>query len=511
MPSLKRVLAVGLLASSFLLPGLVQAQTTPTVQTFTVSPASFNPNAYPNAYDVSYSLAYGSSASGVTVNADCHTGLTVQGMNDGGGLTSFTCGDIASGGANGTLAYGTQTLTLVFTNSSSQSISEAISLSAYGMNTVTKDVTIPPVAPTLSYISPTSAAAGATINVYGTNFNQSNNGTRIYIDADNGNDTPAYVVLPTIAQDGTSLSFVLPSTIAAGNHTIQVVVLDTTYPYTTAASLTVVGTPNITVTYPSSGMSLNNNGALIASIQWTSSNVGNYRIEIDLINTSGVLVRTLATNLQNNGSYAWSYDSTLPSGTYKVLVSTQSKEGVSDGAAGASGYFTLTTTANAPTVSYLSPTSAPVGSTVYVYGTNFDSATFVGLDGIYGTAIQPSAITVVSPTELSFVVPSSLSIGAHTLAAAEKAGSWPLSSWITLNVVETPQAPTASSNPRPTSQAPAPLTPAPTNGNSSSSMLALQQQLIQLITLLLQLLQQAAAKGLLTSGQLNSVLNTISH
>ncbi len=87
----------------------------------------------------------------------------------------------------------------------------------------------------------------------------------------------------------------------------------------------------------------------------------------------------------------------------------------------------------APTVSYINPTSAGVGATVNVFGTNFDSATFVGLDGAYGTAIQPSSITLISPTQLSFVLPS-LSAGNHTIAVAEKAGPWNLSSSVTLNV-----------------------------------------------------------------------------
>ncbi len=91
--------------------------------------------------------------------------------------------------------------------------------------------------------------------------------------------------------------------------------------------------------------------------------------------------------------------------------------------------------AQAPTVSYINPTSASVGATVYVYGTNFNNATFVGLDGAYGTAIQPSSMTIISPNALSFVVPSSLAVGTHSLGVAEKAGPWNLSSPVTLNVV----------------------------------------------------------------------------
>ncbi len=143
-----KLLAISFFVFSVLaLTSSVSAQTSPTVQNFTVTSTSFNPNAYPNAYDVSYSLNNASSASSVTLNADCHAGLTVQKMNDAGGLAPFICGDIGAGGLNGRFAYGAETLTLVFTNSTSQSISEAITLSAYGMNSVTKYVTVPPAPP----------------------------------------------------------------------------------------------------------------------------------------------------------------------------------------------------------------------------------------------------------------------------------------------------------------------------------------------------------------------------
>jgi hypothetical protein len=165
----------------------------------------------------------------------------------------------------------------------------------------------------------------------------------------------------------------------------------------------------------------------------------------------------------------------------------------------------------APTVSYITPSSAMVGATVTVYGANFDTATFIGFDGAYGTAIQPSSITLISPTELSFAVPSSLGVGAHTLAVAEKAGPWNLSSPVTLNVVASASTPPimcpawGCNGPQPT---PIPITG---SGASSPSLQAMQQELTQLISLLLQLLQQAAAQGLLSPSQLNSALNTISH
>jgi len=104
-------------------------------------------------------------------------------------------------------------------------------------------------------------------------------------------------------------------------------------------------------------------------------------------------------------------------------------------------------TQQAPTVMSVYPTSAPVGSVVTVAGSNFDQATFIGFDGIYGTAVQPTSITLNSTISLSFVVPSSLSIGNHTLAVAQKAGPWNLSNPVSLNVTSSSQTSNSSLNP----------------------------------------------------------------
>ena len=83
-----------------------------------------------------------------------------------------------------------------------------------------------------------------------------------------------------------------------------------------------------------------------------------------------------------------------------------------------------------------------------MYGANFNKNTFIGLDGPYGTSIQPNAITLVSPTALVFIVPQ-LSIGTHTLAVSEKAGPWDLSSPVSLNVVSTEKPVADTSKPLP--------------------------------------------------------------
>lgn len=86
----------------------------------------------------------------------------------------------------------------------------------------------------------------------------------------------------------------------------------------------------------------------------------------------------------------------------------------------------------APSIASIVPSTATVGGTVYVYGTNFNPNTFVALDGPYGQSITP---TLISPISLSFVVPSSIGVGAHTLQVNEKGASFPLSNSVGLNVV----------------------------------------------------------------------------
>ncbi len=117
--------------------------TNPTLVDFTVLPATFNPRSYLNAYEVSYSFS-NTLTKGVTVGVDCYKGLTIKKMDDGGNLSVFSCGDIGVGGVNGYFPSGGYDFNLVFTNTSNQSITTRVVLSANGFNTVTRSVTIPP-------------------------------------------------------------------------------------------------------------------------------------------------------------------------------------------------------------------------------------------------------------------------------------------------------------------------------------------------------------------------------
>lgn len=147
--------------------------------------------------------------------------------------------------------------------------------------------------------------------------------------------------------------------------------------------------PAIVVTYPLAGYSLYNGLGKgdgtpatnpIGTITWTSSNLGNFPMEISLLNTSGQLVKTIATDIQNTGSYRWNYDPTILSGKYTLLIDLKVKDGTLGSGAGRSGIFSITTDLS-QTISQPSVAINPSNSIVASYnrdGKNLDlKATFI--------------------------------------------------------------------------------------------------------------------------------------
>ncbi len=165
----------------------------------------------------------------------------------------------------------------------------------------------------------------------------------------------------------------------------------------------------------------------------------------------GEQITVYGTNLYGNilvingqTAQSWQYNSSADSsgntlvfsapqdvGSYQIQVEQRIVGGLSNS-------VNLNVQSPAPTIYRIEPASAQVGTTVYVYGSNFNNATFVGIDGASGTAIQPTDINLISSSKLSFVVPS-LSIGSHTIGVAEKAGPYDLSSPLSLNIISEKQ------------------------------------------------------------------------
>lgn len=77
------------------------------------------------------------------------------------------------------------------------------------------------------------------------------------------------------------------------------------------------------------------------NIIWTSSGIGSYPIQVDLLNSSGIYIKTIVANLSNAGSYLWLIDPTISTGNYMVSVATQTPEWALDSALGKSGVFTV--------------------------------------------------------------------------------------------------------------------------------------------------------------------------
>lgn len=348
----------------------------------------------------------------------------------------------------------------------------AFVLAAVGLNIANADTG----APVISSISVSSANLGQTIYIYGSNFNQN---SFVALDAPYGLSVNA-----TVAQSGTSLGFVLPTGAGYGTHTVQVGEKASSLPLSNSVQLTVVPSQQ---------------AATISYIGPTSVSPGMtvYVYGSNFDQTSFVALDSASitpTLTPGGGSLSFVVPANTSVGAHTLRIG---QRGSSLPLSNSVSLYVVAAS-QAPVVSSINPSSATVGATVYVYGLNFTPNTFIGLDGEQGTAIQPSSITLISPTTLSFMIPYSLGLGHHSLAVAEKAGEWSLSNAVSLTVVAV--SPPVISVPVNTG-----------NGMSNASTAVLRQQLIQIITLLLQLLQQAAASGALTTDQLTSAFSVISN
>ena len=163
-----------------------------------------------------------------------------------------------------------------------------------------------------------------------------------------------------------------------------------------------------------------------ATVSYSGNSAGNYNATFSASFVSSSQLSVTGTGLAQGSSY---------------MLFVKNPNGQTS--AGCSSYTSCSSTlpvapavtsVSAPTVSYISPSSATIGGTVYVYGTNFNQNTFVALDGSSGQSITP---TLVSGTSLRFIIPTNTSIGTHTLAVNMMAGGFPLSSSVPLNVVAT--------------------------------------------------------------------------
>lgn len=97
--------------------------------------------------------------------------------------------------------------------------------------------------------------------------------------------------------------------------------LNALYGCSTTARDTTDTTPRITVTSPNGGESLIAPATgVVTRIAWSSANLGLSRIDVDLLSSSGAVVKSIAHDIVNDGSVSWPVDASLMSGSYKIRV-----------------------------------------------------------------------------------------------------------------------------------------------------------------------------------------------
>ncbi len=271
--------------------------------------------------------------------------------------------------------------------------------------------------PTISSMSPTSAFVGGSVHIYGTNFTN-----KTYISVNNGSQT----ITPNSISP-TAITFSVPSNLSVGSHTIQVGETGSGLPLSNPVYLTVVSaSQNPTISSISPTSVLLGNEVYIYGTNFTNNTVVAFDSNGQRITPNFISPTTLKFTVPSN----------LSVGSHTVSV------GVLSSVLPFSNIVNLNVVSpQPPTISSMSPTSALPGSLVYIYGTNFNQGIFVALDGAYGQTITP---TLISDTSISFVVPSNISMGTHTVQVSEKASNFPLSNAVNLNVVSS-QNPTISS------------------------------------------------------------------
>ncbi|MBI2409795.1 IPT/TIG domain-containing protein [Candidatus Kaiserbacteria bacterium] len=199
---------------------------------------------------------------------------------------------------------------------------------------------------------------------------------------------------------------------------------------------------SITVLSPNGGESYTDGQTVPISFATTLTDLQTSGVTLQLYRglagTSGAsFVQTIVSNWIGGSPYQWLIPSKLSAGQYSIYASAPVRAtalpegGVSDTS---DAPFNIVTTQQAPAISYISPSAAIIGGTVYVYGSNFDGTTSIVIDGITGQTLVP---TLLSSSALSFVVPASVGIGTHTVQVNNKASAFPISNSATLTVVGT--------------------------------------------------------------------------
>jgi hypothetical protein len=149
----------------------------------------------------------------------------------------------------------------------------------------------------------------------------------------------------------------------------------------------------------------------------------------------------------------------------------------------------------APTLTSVSPSQATGDTVVTLYGTNLEEANTVNFyQGSKWTGGVPEQdLTVASNGDsISFSVSRPFAANWPGMSQVEVITPNGTSNMLPITIL----APASSGDTQTGSTGQSPTNTAPSETNGGASYQALQQQLVQLMTLLIQLLQEAAAKGI---------------
>jgi hypothetical protein len=321
-----------------------------------------------------------------------------------------------------------------------------------------------------------------------------------------------------------------PGNLPAGNYSGSIVITSNGSTVTIPVTLTInapANQPSIAILAPNGGEVWQQGQTY--QVAWQPTNF-NSEVAINLIDytpgsrygmqygiTNGLNVRTVA----GQTSFSWTIPTTIPAGNYyKVAIGEGSVNTFS------SNYFTISAAPQSqpvptiPSITVTSPAGAAGGQDI-APGTNYTvtwtsanvSNVNLSICNYSGNCTTVSNVPsggvpaangsfnwYVDPNNLIFPC-SNCRIKVTDVAS----GVYGYSGWFAVGVIGQTSTPTT-----PVTTTPPVTTPTTVSGNSSS-LQALQQELVQLMTLLLQLLEKASAQGLLTPAQLNSALNSISH
>jgi hypothetical protein len=226
-------------------------------------------------------------------------------------------------------------------------------------------------APTITTLSPTSGAIGASVTITGTNFSTTPTSNTVTF-----NGTAATVTSAT----ATTLAVTVPTGATTGS--VVVIVAGVA---SKGKTFTVVAAPSITSLSPTSG-------AVGASVTITGTNFGT-TVAANTVTFNGT---TATLTSASKTKIVVPVPSGATTGNVVVFASGIDSNGVS---------FTLLPT---PTLISLSPTSGPVGASVTITGTNFSTTPASNVVEFNGTKATVASATA---TSLAVTVPSAATTG----------------------------------------------------------------------------------------------------